>query len=60
MEAASSQRYSGQQEDWYLKTPKVLLLKKPLLAKSFITPKDFISISISKFLLCSFKFSIKK
>ena len=26
----------------------------------FITPKDFLLIPISKFLLCSFKFSIKK
>jgi hypothetical protein len=53
-------RYSVQQEDWFLKTPMILLLKKPPLAKPFITPKDFISIPISKLLLCSFKFSIKK
>jgi hypothetical protein len=30
--------YSGQQEDWFLETSIVLLLKKPLLAKPFITP----------------------
>jgi hypothetical protein len=37
MEAASSYRYSVQQEDLFLKTPIVLLLKKLPLAKPFIT-----------------------
>jgi hypothetical protein len=53
-------RYSVQQEDWFLKTPIVLLLKKPPLAKPFITPKDFFLIPISKFLLCSLKIRSKK
>jgi hypothetical protein len=53
-------RYSVQQEDWFLKTPIVLLLKKLPLAKPFITPKDFLLIPISKLLLCGFKLSSKK
>ena len=37
-----NREYSVQQEDWFLKTPTVLLLKKNTPpTKSFITPKDF-------------------
>jgi hypothetical protein len=43
-----------------LKTSIVLLLKKLPLAKSFITPSHFLSIPISKFLLCGFKIRSKK
>lgn len=53
-------RYSVQQEDWFLKTLMILLLKKPPLVNPFITPTDFFSIPISKFLLCSFKMRSKK